>query len=968
MAAGALGDLTGEGWVFYNAGDAPEGAWDFFAATDKTATITLPTSLSAGTWYIFLKMIDYDEHRSIYYTLGAATSATIYTDDRDYNSYWTVAASLVVVTPGSTIVMHLGNNAGAGHHHMFKGLFLTKDPDVVVTSTDEILSLTTPTVMDDSAAVKGNLVPNGSFETGVDSIWGFQSQGGGRTVPVNTMWDSSQGWDGTGCLKLACDSATRLDTSNNNEVLISRVFHLKPNKTYTASVYMKSSTTGQNGEVRLVNTYVPPAGFDPQYSITSGGVAINSSTWTRISVTGYAVAYPSPDFQIWILTNGTNGNYVLIDGIQLEEGSLSTYAPAATMEAAVLIDQSAKPGNIYFDTDTLTGTIKVRNHAGTSQSGRVYYEIYDWTNVIVGSGHVDVTIAATTTYSASFSIATGKTGIFRLVTWVDGKDRTEREINYSIIPPTTTTADETSYLGIHPNFYESELAAVQRLGVKLARALSPEAIGRWTIAEPSDNSFVFFDSHITAVLARNITPMISLGTNNYWPAWADSSGLPNLTKWAEYCQQMTAHYKTLGVKYYEFWNEPRSAFTAAFCAQMLKGMTDAVLTEDATAKVVAMGGVSGPDMQAIIDELASQYPAWDWQSKFTAMATHDYPDGRSPEEVTDIIGTYGVPVWNTESGAKCQGFYQGPNCGYVEWGKSIWPQQPAQRFYTGMIGAASMLAKSFLRTIGAGQTAYFYYDSRYYADPSYLRTHFSIWEYDGSIRAKGIAYAVAGSLIDHATTLGDASADANVFMYVFDGADPIASIWSKDFLPRTIVPSGLTAGQFECLDMMGNTFSISGTTIPFGRLIIYVRGIGISAVTLSSALAAGTISTRSDTAAPLLTIGDGPRGPLLSGEPFRMRFHAIDDTSFPNLGEINEETGTPSESPNPEALLYSYRLVGHDADWSVWSARTSVEYSGVSDGLYTFDVKVKDVAGNVSSATTRTVQLGDIPTRWLCAR
>ncbi len=45
-------------------------------------------------------------------------------------------------------------------------------------------------------------------------------------------------------------------------------------------------------------------------------------------------------------------------------------------------------------------------------------------------------------------------------------------------------------------------------------------------------------------------------------------------------------------------------------------------------------------------------------------------------------------------------------------------------------------------------------------------------------------------------------------------------------------------------------------------------------------------------------------------------------------------------------LVYAYKLVGYDADWSPWLSVTSKTYYNLSDGYYTFEVKAKDEAGN----------------------
>src|SRR5262249_51519055 len=242
--------------------------------------------------------------------------------------------------------------------------------------------------------------------------------------------------------------------------------------------------------------------------------------------------------------------------------------------------------------------------------------------------------------------------------------------------------------------------------------------------------------------------------------------------------------------------------------------------------------------------------------------------------------------------------------------------------------------------------------------PDYFMPHPTILEYDGTVRAKGIAYAIAGSLIDHSTGLGNASADPNSYLLVFDKTNgPVAALFSADKKPRQITLA-LNSSQLQVLDMMGNPIAV-GNTIPYGRIPIYLKGIGITAATLKSALQNGTIAMRTDTMPPNVSVSDAPRG-TISENAFRVRWIGLDDSSYPNTGEINPETNSPSDTPNPEAILYSYYLDGYSASWSTWTARTFVDFYNVPNGSFTFSVKAKDEVGNESTVVSRAIVVNNI--------
>jgi hypothetical protein len=377
---------------------------------------------------------------------------------------------------------------------------------------------------------------------------------------------------------------------------------------------------------------------------------------------------------------------------------------------------------------------------------------------------------------------------------------------------------------------------------------------------------------------------------------------------------------------------------------MLKAAVQAIEAANPSAKIVAMGGVPRKYMTDVLDELGRQFP--DWRKHIHALSTHDYPDGEPPENFIGIT----PEVWNTETGDWDRGFYQGPNSNFARFGKPLYPSGDATRFYHGMLGSPNVVVQNFLRTLAAGQKKYFYYDSRAAAAPDYPRSHTTIFEYDGTVRAKGVAYAIAGSLVDHSTTLGNVSPVKNASMLVFDTpGGPIAALFTPDRKPRQLKVS-LKPDQMQLLDMMGNPVNVSGA-IPFGRVVVYLKGIGITAQSFAAALRAGAISERTDTAAPNVSISEFPTGPVRG--PFRARWIAIDETSYPNLGEVSIEAKGPGETAAPEAILYSHRLEGH-SDWSPWTAETCADFAP-RPGTYSVMIKAKDEAGNVSAVVSRPV-------------
>src|SRR5437867_6857821 len=108
------------------------------------------------------------------------------------------------------------------------------------------------------------------------------------------------------------------------------------------SMWMKASPgLSTTASISLRNTYVPPPEYPAQYSINSGTVSVGD-TWTRVSVSGYLLEYPTSDYQIYIDTGGPSGTYLSIDGVQLEEGpsAQTTIGPRGPITADCLTSRS----------------------------------------------------------------------------------------------------------------------------------------------------------------------------------------------------------------------------------------------------------------------------------------------------------------------------------------------------------------------------------------------------------------------------------------------------------------------------------------------------------------------------------------------------------------------------------------------------------------------------------------------------
>lgn len=947
-------------WSFYNGSDAPGGGFfAFYDTSALTANVTLPQTLtSAATYYAWVHVCDYQSHATVSVVVGGNTSTTATTTNAGAAiGCW--AGPLQIVAGSTTTTMTVNMTRAGGTSLLWDGLYVTTNAAVTVNKQSVAIDLTFPTVMDDSAATGGNILQNSSFEEGIDVTWGVDQHLTGIAANyVDCTVSHSGSCSLRQCLSASCRREGVLDSPAG---FTTKIFHLQPNKKYSFGCYVKLDVGILNFTgLSLNNVFVPPAGAHDQYGI---GVNINLNAadgWQLLTTTGYAKAYTSSDFYISTQNNGLEGSNLYWDDCFLQQGPNEVYAAGNPLDALI---STSKDGSIYYDDDTLTGTLKVYNSTGSTTADVLNYEIYDRFEVLVRSGTTSLSVAGNTlSTNSSYSLSTsGKLGFFRMVYWLEGRNESEKELNYSIVKhPGTSGIDTASYLGIHPNYLDYTSSIFQRMGLKWARAFSPFGPFIWTQGEAVEGTFVYFDSRVNSVHAYGISTLAQIGGDTA-PAYGQSGSCWNLTKWSTYVSTMVTHYKaiTYPVKYWEFANEPRH-FTADCYAGILKTGVDAMEAADGTANAICMGGSPADYITSVLASLAALYPSWNVATHCPTLSTHDYPDGEPPENLKPFVDA-GYKMWNTETGSFITSSFQGQGNAWNGFfpGKSLFLYQDSARLYTGIEDDSNKVVQNFARSIGNGQTNYELYDGRIFATPESSQASTSLLGIDLSVRPNGIAYSAMGHVVDKSIGKFNQKSDGDTYAFSYDtgGTSPVAVLYSGSYTAHQIVLDSVSHGDISMFDEMGNSVSFSGVTIPFGRRPIYLVGNSISITTLSNSLHNGTVTSIADIVAPNVAILDGPRASITTTqEPFRMRYLALDDESFPNLGETNQESLASSNLPDPDAILYSYKLAPY-SDWNSYTASTYIDYNNIPCGSYVFSVKAKDAAGNVSATNTRNVTI-----------
>lgn len=999
------------GWQSYVGKDSPPAGylgWLLPGTNSITTTVNFGQTLPPGDYVLSLKVGNYDANGRITITAGGVTAEQS-CNDRDYNGTWLVPVPFRFQTPASSVslVFHRSLVPSTTQKYMFNGVYVSSDTNNIVLKSDRVvrLSYPKPSDFDDSAPIPGNLFPNPSFEAGLGSGWGFE--GSPRSIAIRTVWSTDDAFHGRGSLKI--------DLPGRRIHTLQRIpFRVRPNRTHTVSLYVKSlESLGLT--MRLENTFDPPAGFPPQQSINKRFIIGNA--WTRVSISDRLLRYPESEFILQLELESIVNTTVWIDAVQLEEGGLSPFAESSPLEVGFLPTPDAN--NIFFDDQPISIPVGVANRSPLARSTTLEVGVFDWKNTPVLTTNLLVSVVPDGDFVYNVPIPSGRRGAFRLTAALRQPASSQDECVIGVIPRGQPGIDaEVSHVGIHANFTAWQARLLKKMGIHWIRAMSPGPYFRWIEAEPSPGTFSWYDEDIDVVRQEGlsilgtisqtppewahrtyftITNVVGPGFVVSEPVRAQNGALGNvsfvlqstnftgsalqlifaagvfangdtiqgvqsgttakissaaypksiaLDRWEPYVSNLVSHYKGK-VAAWEIGNEPDKATTSiplpganpGFYTEMLRMAVRQVSTIDPTSKIIAMGGAFATNW---FDQIASKLTP-DEMARIHAFSTHLYPGNEDLAAAHHNLasGKYGKTAWNTETAAWDLGFYTGVGSNERYEGTPLQPFRDSERYYRAHTFEACSMLRNFLVSVGSGLTQYFYYDARQAATAINFATTPSILEYDDTIRVKGIAYSIAASLVNGSTAAGRVPyTDSRLRAYVFStlqGSSFAAVFSTGDPIVQFSIPfsASLQSAVSQTLDTMGNPFTPSGPNLSVDGAPIYLTS-QLTAPQLLAALSSVTPQLSTDTEPPRVAITRVPSETPNPDSSILLRWLAIDNLSVPSVNQYH-------------ALLYTYRLVGRDTEWSPWTPSTSLQLANLPLGQYELQVQAKDDAGNLSS-------------------
>lgn len=913
-------------WFYViDANNTPEGSWSIDGSVHsgpEVVNVPLNQTLPSGNYSVFAKVLDLDHGNSFTYAIGGTTSGSQTLDDRDVATiYWSTNLPVHANSSFSSISFTFTFNGAFATQLRLIAFYITSDTNEIVLRDDRALPFSLVNVVD-TTVVKGNLLPNSSFEGGISRFWRVISSpvagSPPRTYTLQDCLETNDAVHGQQSVKIGTTTDSSVYMLESNPVLC------HSNRIHSFSVWAKSSTGNSRVTLRVNSMYTAPvSGATPTFE-TNMSTTVDTS-WTRVGLTNIFLPwYPNGQYYLVVETRQDAPGlgsvaFTSIDAVQLEEGGMTAYAPMYPFDAGPTLSERTQ---ILHTNDAPTVKIRAYNDSNGSLTKQVAYTIYNWTNGIALAGSTNLVVSSSNFNSASIAVPVTQKGHFRMTTSITNQ-ATDDELTWVVVaPPATTAVDTNSYFGVHINDDTNAMWRAQRLGAKWLRRFSVGR-ARWSEVELTEGVFtwpVFSDS-----TTFGITPMLNLGEDT--PTWV--SPLSNNTNYySNFVWNAVVHYSNT-ISSFEIWNEPDQdqgeVPNMNHYTELLRIGSHAVKTACPKCQVVGGGGVATYTMVTNVWALLGTAT-----NRVDVMSVHTYPPNEANGAALQAFTQ--TPIWNTESGTTDKGGYTFVNVPFRSAGTYVIGWKTVDTMYDTLVGNVSDQSRNLITTMGYGYKKSFYYDAsqRNIEVYDFTSRQFSWLDYDDSIRAKGAALAGIYRLLDKSTGQGSLMF-SNLPCYAFVSANftPVVAVWANSNM-TAVLSTDVNAEDLLVHDVMGNISTLPTRTLHFGRMPIMVENIGsVTLAQMCAGFSNAVVTPRADTTPPKLVLQSAKR----HRQSDTFRAFAIDDSG------VNDED-------NIARLQYRYMVNG--GAWSAWGGTASFEFVGAA--LPTVIWQTKDAAGNISSS------------------
>ena len=517
----------------------------------------------------------------------------------------------------------------------------------------------------------GNRVDNASFECG-PYAW-FDA---GNVSKAPTVSDSE-----------AKHGGRALHLTNPVVGVTSHYFFLDDSLPHTVSVWAKGAEGSRLG-VALHSSYAHGRGamHGEVLEIMSDEFPLTGD-WRRFSLSGELPYCLNGYFRLVI---GASGGDAFVDAVQVEEGPMRTFAPAALAEVGVRIE-NAPTHRVFRPGDTVEASWEafVAEGAGDIEAA---WKVVDYDDEIVEEGGLDVREGYS---SGTITFEVAETGVFRVMTaaHASGMRRSfEAEDILGVVktPDTSDVPVSESRFGTHVNHTRFDDGSFDTTFIEIARMMGfrwnrmLDAGGestQWPFVEKEKGQYRLLADEVAFFKQQGFE---LLGMLRSTPRWASDTGKEstapkNIKDWENYVEKTVSFFKPY-VREWEIWNEPfTSGWTSPYAeyTPLLQSAWRVIKRVDPEARVVGVCaghsihyGGQGKFMKDVFDAGASGHfdvlsfhcpmPGY---STDTPMMPNEYkalPWRKALADFRDFMDRYGdvKPMYNSEAAMFSRSFWR----------------------------------------------------------------------------------------------------------------------------------------------------------------------------------------------------------------------------------------------------------------------------------------------------------------------
>ena len=495
---------------------------------------------------------------------------------------------------------------------------------------------------------------------------------------------------------------------------------------------------------------------------------------------------------------------VWLDAVSLSPKG-AAFEPASELEAALSTTAFA---GIFAPGEPVKVKLEVFG-ATKGYDGRFRVEVRDHRERLVGRQDVPLKAPAGRPVAKEIFLPVRRLGAFRADVFAEGAERPLASMVFSVIPGPARVAPQESVIGGHfSTASDWQMEVAQRLGYRWTRIHDCSEITHWAASEPEKGKWKFYDGQVARVRAAGLE---ILGEFLRVPVWATVAEkgtqayalgvgpFRDVGEFEEYVRTVVSHYKA-EIHYWEIWNEPYgSGFwggTAEEYAELAKAAARAAKAADPTCTLLA------PCTTPYAPEWTEKALAAGALEAADIFSYHGY--GCFVKSQYDRVNEWArregrlLARWNTETGVTARTFYRHVadklDDAYTRWIDGVTVEE-----------AVAQVVKLFALAIASGADRFFYYWTNVETGMCPRMTSMSIYEYDRTIRPHGVAYAIAGTMLDPCRGAGVREFGGGVSCCLLrHGGQAWAVIWARTkaagrWAELTDLPGGV-----RLLDVMGN--------------------------------------------------------------------------------------------------------------------------------------------------------------------